>query len=82
MNIDRNRSESSARFDIRTYGTFDIVECPISPYGTIDNLVPRIDTLAREVDLFTTNRQETITIKEIHRSLFVVPRQRPADFFE
>ena len=33
----------------------------------------RTDTLAREIGLFTTNRQETDTIKEIRHALFVVP---------
>ena len=31
------------------------------------------DTLAREIALFTTNRQETDATKEIRRALFVVP---------
>ena len=31
------------------------------------------DTLAREIALFTTNRQETDAIKEIRRALFVLP---------
>ena len=35
--------------------------------------VARSDTLAREIALFTTNKQETDAIKEIRRALFVVP---------
>ena len=41
--------------------------------GSHSTTVARSDTLAREIALFTTNRQETDAIKEICSALFVVP---------
>ena len=41
--------------------------------GSHSTTVARSDTLARELALFTTNRQETDAIKEICSALFVVP---------
>ena len=44
--------------------------------GSHSTTVARSDTLAREIALFTTNRQETDAIKEIRRALFVVESER------
>ena len=48
--------------------------------GSHSTTVARSDTLAREIALFTTNRQETDAIKEICSALFVVPLTS-VDFF-
>ena len=87
----------AAQVGIATTGPQDLQATPTSAdsnpiiKGSGSTTIARTDTIAQEIGLFTTYRQETDTIKEIHHALFYLSytpllwNQKgslaPADFF-